>query len=200
MAGDDIIDAEFELVEDDAAPRPPKPDIRTKSYVPTDDRAPDFSGAKTGGADRLDLFSDKKSGKKRALRLSPAGFTAAIAVLSLCVFWFSGGYALAPGLFGGSSGKGLSLSRVTIDPVRVNDGSYFVVHGLIKNDSADDRDVPLLAIGPGPVSGEQMPLYARAGKKRLAAGESTRFQVRVPNQIRDYDQLTVTLAGGGTAR
>ncbi|MCP4318689.1 MAG: hypothetical protein GY789_22510 [Hyphomicrobiales bacterium] len=200
LAGDDVIDAEFEDIEGGVRRMPPEPFSGRVEIDPVDVRASDFDDIVTGSTDRLDLFSGRKPPEKQGFRLSTTGYSAIIVVLCLTAFWFSGGYALAPGLLGNLSGEGLTLSRVSIDPLRVRDSSYFVVHGVIKNDSSDDQDVPLLAIGPGAAPEGTVPLYARAGKNRLAAGESTRFRVRVPNQIRDYDQLTVTLAGGGTAR
>ena len=107
----------------------------------------------------------------------------------------------APHLIIGTTPEpGLTLSNVSVDPMRSSGQSYYVLHGEITNRSADDHDVPLLAIGAGEQSDDALPLFANAGKKKLAAGESTRFRVRVPNAVRDYNQLTVTLAGGGTAR
>lgn len=161
----------------------------------------DFDDVAARGSDRLDVFeAGKKRSKSRSSGMSATGFAVAIGALSLAVFWFAGGYALAPSLFGSGGDKGLSLSEVSIDPMGVGGESHFVVHGVIKNDSTDPHDVPLLEIAPGETEQGELPLYARAGKKRLGAGESTRFRVRVPNTVRDYDQLTVTLAGGGTAR
>ena len=200
LAGDDVIDVEFEDIESGARYVPRQPATQPPIVRPATVREPDFDDMAMHGADRLDVFSARKSAARAASGMSTAGFAAAIVVLSLAVFWFAGGYALAPGLFGAGSGSGLTLSSVSVDPALVRDGDFYVVQGVIRNESATDHDVPLLAIAPGESADGELPLYARAGKQRLAAGESTRFRVRVPNQVRDYGQLTVTLAGGGTAR
>lgn len=192
----DIIDAEFEHVEDDIRParpvRDPAPVVRPQV------RATDFSGTAKESQRGAQFFSNRPSGRKDVAKRPAAGFAGLVAVVSLLAFWISGGHALFSG--GTGAGDGLGLSDVSVDPLRVRDTSYFVVHGVIKNHSADSQDVPLLTISPQEARGDQMPLYARAGKERLAAGESTRFRVRVPSNVRDYGNLSVSLAGGGTAR
>lgn len=145
----------------------------------------------------MNLFSNAKTRRKPVRQRSAPAFAAVVIVASAIGFWLSGGHAL----FTGSAGKGgLTLSAISVDPLRVQDESYFVLHGVISNESADARAVPLLAIESGEGQEGQMPLYARTGKEKLAAGESTRFRVRVPSTVRDYDQLTISLAGAGTAR
>ncbi|MEM9104232.1 MAG: hypothetical protein AAGC96_01145 [Pseudomonadota bacterium] len=200
LAGDDVIDAEFEEIE--VVPRqiPARQPAPRVSVDPVAVRAPDFDDLLSDGADRLDLFAARKSPEPLGFRLSSIGFVAVVGVLSLCAFWFAGGYSLAPNLFATDQGPGLTLSNVSVDPMRASGQSYYVLHGEITNRSTDEHDVPLLAIGAGAASDESLPLFANSGKMKLAAGESTRFRVRVPDTVRDYNQLTVTLAGGGTAR
>ncbi len=200
LAGDDVIDAEFEEIEVGQSGRTAHPPARRIAAEPVAVRPPDFDDVVSRNADRLDLFAARKAPKFKRLRLSPAGFVAAVGLLSLCAFWFAGGYALAPSLFGTGENPGLTLSNVSVDPMRSSGQSYYVLHGEIINRSANEHDVPLLAIGPGEEAEGSLPLFANAGRKKLAAGESTRFRVRVPDTVRDYNQLTVTLAGGGTAR
>ncbi|MEM6463417.1 MAG: hypothetical protein AAF724_16035 [Pseudomonadota bacterium] len=197
----DVIDAEFEDIEVAVKAVPFSLDREPVETRPVAAPAPRFDEISGGGSDRLELFSADKRGKSSVRNgLSAAGFAIVVGAASLCAFWLAGGYALAPKLFEMGSDTGLSLSGVVIDQSREAGGSHFIVEGVIKNDTVADHSVPLLAIAPGSASESQLPLYARAGKRRLAAGESTRFRVRVPNQVRDYGNLTVTLAGGGTGR
>jgi hypothetical protein len=200
LAGDDVIDAEFEDIEIGPHEAPARSPARRTAVDTVTVRPPDFDDVLSRNPDRLDLFSVRKGPEKQRFRLSSPGFMVAVGVLCLGAFWFAGGYALAPGLLSAGNGRGLSLSSVSVEPMRVSGKSYYVLHGEIRNESSDAHDVPLLAIAPGEKPDGSLPLFARAGKNRLAAGESTRFRVRVPDAVRDYNQLTVTLAGGGTAR
>ncbi len=200
LAGDDVIDAEFEEIEVGPRQMPAQKPAQAIPVEPVAVRAPDFDDVLSRNADRLDLFSTRKEPELGRSRLSSIGFVAAVGVLSLCAFWFAGGYSLAPGLFGTGSEPGLTLSNVSVDPMRSSGQSYYVLHGEITNRSAAEHDVPLLTIDAGEPAKDVLPLFANAGKRKLAAGETTRFRVRVPDTIRDYNQLTVTLAGGGTAR
>ena len=200
LAGDDVIDAEFEEIEVEPTSGAPRLPARRIAVEPLAVRPPDFDDVLSRNADRLDLFSARKPPKSMQLRLSSVGFMLAVGVLSLCAFWFAGGYALAPSLLGKGPDPGLALSNVSVDPMRSSGQSYYVLHGEIVNRSANVHDVPLLAIGPGEEAEGRLPRFANAGRKKLAAGESTRFRERVPDTVRDYNQLTVTLAGGGTAR
>ncbi|WP_136658397.1 hypothetical protein [Nitratireductor sp. XY-223] len=156
-----------------------------------------FGRAATGAPPHMNLFSKTQPRKRRVQQRPVAGFAALVALLCAVGFWLAGGHAL---FAGASADRGLTLSRISVDPLRVQDESYFVLHGVISNESSDARTVPLLAIESAGAPEGQVPLYARAGKQQLAAGESTRFTVRVPSAIRDYEQLTVSLAGAGTAR
>ena len=200
LAGDDVIDAEFEEIEIGPRHIPARQPERRVPVEPAAVRAPDFDDVLSHNADRLDLFAARKGPDLGPFRLSSVGFVAAVGVLCLCAFWFAGGYSLAPALFGTGPEPGLTLSNVSVDPMRSSGQSYYVLHGEITNRSGDEHDVPLLAIGAGEPDEGALPLFANSGKRKLAAGESTRFRVRVPDTVRDYNQLTVTLAGGSTAR
>ncbi|WP_419906682.1 hypothetical protein [Hoeflea sp.] len=196
LSADDVIDAEFEHVDDEI--RPTKP-VQRRTAAANDIPAGNFGKAEPRMPPHMNLFSNKSPRPKRVRQRSTAGFAFAVATLCLIGFWLAGGHALFAGA-GGSSGHGLTLSSVAVDPLRVQNKSYFVLHGVISNRSSDAQAVPLLAIETGEAADGQVPFYARAGKEQLAAGESTRFRVRVPSGVRDYDQLTISLAGGGTAR
>lgn len=193
MSDADIIDAEFEHVDDAFAPTRPQRRPVPHKHVP----AEDFGRASPGAYPHMNLFSNTKTRKKPARRRSAAGFAALVVAASAIGFWLSGGHAL---FTGSAVERGLTLSGISVDPLRVQDESYFVLHGVISNESSNAQQVPLLAIESGEAREGQVPLYARAGREKLAAGESTRFRVRVPAAIRDYDQLTISLAGAGTAR
>ncbi|MCY6383638.1 hypothetical protein [Hoeflea prorocentri] len=192
----DIIDAEFEHVDDDI--RPTRPVRNRAPAVRPEVRATDFSRSVPEPHGGANFFTNQPFARREDKKRSASGFVGLVAAVSLLAFWVSGGHALFSG--GAGSGDGLSLSDVSVDPLRVRDESYFVVHGVIKNNSADSQDVPLLTIAPDETQSDELPLYARAGKEKLAAGESTRFRVRVPSNVRDYGNLSVSLAGGGTAR
>ena len=161
-------------------------------------RAAEFPEPQSDPKSGANFFTGQSVRESEGAKRPGVGFAGLVAVISLVAFWVAGGHALFSG--GTDAGDGLSLSDISVDPLRVRDTSYFVVHGTIKNHSDDSQDVPLLTISPDEPTVDQLPLYARAGKERLAAGESTRFRVRVPSNVRDYGNLSVSLAGGSTGR
>ncbi len=188
----DVIDAEFVHVDDagevialaGSTRNPMRPPVAVQ--FPTEQ-----------ASSRLGVFAGELGSGQNGKPLKQAGFLAAFLALVVGGFWFAGGHTLIPMVFGSGSDR-LHLSDVTSNSIAGLEGQAVLVEGTISNSGGSALDVPLVAIqalGKG-----DEPLYVRAPKKRLAAGESTRFRVRVSPQARGYRELTVSLAGGSTGR
>lgn len=188
----DVIDAEFVHVDDagevialpGSARNPMRPPVAVQ--FPT-----------AQASSRLGVFAGEMGSSQNGKPLKQAGFLAAFLALVVGCFWFAGGHTLIPMVFGSGSDN-LHLSDITTHSIAGLEGQAVLVEGTINNSGGSALDVPLVAI-QAPGKGDE-PLYVRAPKKRLAAGESTRFRVRVSPQARGYRELTVSLAGGSTGR
>ncbi len=196
MRGDDVVDAEFVHV-DQSGDVVALPGSRNDPMRPP--VAVQFPAAQASGQRRLGVFSGEISVAGSRNPLKTAGFASSFVVLVLGGFWFAGGHALAPMMLG-SNASSLHLSEVTSRDIVGMEGQAVLVEGTISNPGGSVLEVPLVAIEAAGQRDGEAPLYVRAPKKQLAAGESTRFRVRVSQPVRGYRELTVSLAGGSTGR
>ena len=199
----DIIDVEFEHVEGKASEvkRPQKP--QQKPPFPDDLYANDSAhGNNSISGERLTVFSNGIQPDRSTAKRPSARFMIVLVAACLGAFWFSGGHVIAT-YFAGSSRtagqEGLVLSDIEAGPHYEQSGSYLLLHGTIRNNSAVSKTVPLVTIQSAAEDRGPQLHYVRAPKKHLNAGESIRFRVRVPSSLRNHDQLTISLAGAGSA-
>jgi hypothetical protein len=198
----DVIDVEFEHVDElrrPAWPRVSKPVDQGAplDHAPTPDRI-EFKDGHSAANRRLNVFSGESQEPRGGWTFPTAGFAAAVIIVSLCGFWFAGGHVITAMMSQGASD--LTLSDVASRNVAGTDGNVVMVRGKISNETQSVLEVPLIAIETGGQSESEPPLYVRAPKKQLAAGESTRFRVRVMQPVRGHKDLTISLAGGSGGR
>ncbi len=197
----DVVDVDFEDVDDKAhctkfeIPNGISAAQRRKKQTSLQHRA--FSTS-TG---RLDLFNANHGPMRRAL-----GWPALVAGLSLtaAVFVFlalgvSPIEQLGARWTDAEPSGGLILSDVRLkSPGGTQPYSY--IEGAISNGTIDDLDVPLIAVQIEGQKVDAVPFFVRPVRGRLSAGQTTRFRGRVPAPARNHTQLSVSLAGGGSAR
>ena len=198
----DVIDVEYEHVDAQGRTIEVIQPVENRKYGVPPVRDKLFASSDSSGqGGRLGLFSSQNAQRRPVLRVSRFAFAGLVTVFSLMAFWVAGGHVIVTWLGGTSGDRSLTLSNVSTLPDRVGGESALVVHGQISNPTETALEVPLIAIetDAGKAAGDA-PLFVRAQKEKLAAGESTRFRVRVSRPSRGHKELTITLAGGGAGR
>lgn len=186
LRSSDVVDVDYEHVDASGRATP------VRKHRPL--RAAAFETATPARHRHLGLFTGAAARRDRSWRLACLVIVA-VFVAAAGVFWFAGGSVL---MTYGSRAGGLILSDVQAVDVSASGVSAVMVEGTISNDGDSAQEVPLVAIKGSGSPGQ--PLFVRARRNTLAAGESTRFRVRLAPPARGYRDLTVTLAGGSTGR
>ncbi len=198
LRGADVIDAEFEHVDDRGHSIPSRPPVRPMPGPRARQASVDFDDGRSGQYRRLDMFSDRSRPAGRRLIVPASVLAVAVAGLSLGGLWFAGPDPI------GTMPAGLPISAGSMVPDTVPDDAA-PVDAARAPGTAGIQPPPVLALPPatGEPAGRRTEgslIYVRTPKAQPAAGPGESIRAPVSAPVRSHRDLTVSLAGGSTGR
>lgn len=198
LRGVDVIDAEFEHVDDLGHTIPSRESVNGPTDPGVRSMQIDFEDSESAEFRRLEMFAGKSPLLKRRRAFPVFGIAAVVAALFIGGFWFASGHF--PVMMPADPQDVSSPTLAVLKPNSVVGVDSVVAQGAARNNPP--ADPAGLSIGKEPAGQRTVGslIYVRAPKKQPITEDSSRIRFPVSPAARGHKDLAVSLAGGSGGR